>query len=228
VTLAATLDYAAFQAQQSQLLGLLQRAQPVLKMLDMRVEGQTLHQLIGRVSSDRLKVIILGEFKRGKSTFINAMLGREILPAFATPCTAVINEIGWGESPKATLYFRNPVLAPLPRPLPPGVVAHIERAGGRNVPPLPVPIEALEEYVVIPDPAKDQARSVAESPYERVTLNWPLELCKNGVLIIDSPGLNEHGMRTKVTTDYLTTVDAVVFVMSCQALASQSELDVGP
>jgi len=48
------------------------------------------------------------------------------------------------------------------------------------------------------------------------------------VEIIDSPGLNEHGTRTKITMDYLCSVDAVVFVMSCHALASQSEIQVLP
>jgi hypothetical protein len=89
-----------------------------------------------------------------------------------------------------------------------------------------VEITDLEQYVVIPDPSQDQARSVAETPYERVEIYWPTDLCKNGVEIIDSPGLNEHGTRTKITMDYLCTVDAVVFVMSCHALASQSEIQV--
>jgi hypothetical protein len=39
------------------------------------------------------------------------------------------------------------------------------------------------------------------------------------------PGLNEHGTRTRVTMDYLLTVDAVLFVVSCQALGSKSEMD---
>ena len=41
--------------------------------------------------------MVLGEFKRGKSTFINALLGEEILPAYAVPCTAIINEIKYAD-----------------------------------------------------------------------------------------------------------------------------------
>ncbi|WP_088890015.1 dynamin family protein [Leptolyngbya ohadii] len=49
---------------------------------------------------------------------------------------------------------------------------------------------------------------------------------RNGVEIIDSPGLNEHEIRQKVTMSYLSTVDAILFVLSCEVLGSQSELDV--
>lgn len=44
--------------------------------------------------------------------------------------------------------------------------------------------------------------------------------------IIDYPGLNEHGTRQKVTMDYLSTVDAILFVLSCEFLGSQSEIDL--
>jgi DNA primase len=58
-----------------------------------------------------------------------------------------------------------------------------------------------------------------------VEIFWPLSLCKNGVEIIDSPGLNEHGIREKVTVTYLAQADAILFVMSCIALASQTEIN---
>src|SRR5262249_40396692 len=109
---------------------------------------------------------------------------------------------------------------PLPDGLPPEAVSHLRRASGGTVPPMQISVDQLEEFVVIPDPTRDPAKSVAESPYDRVELFWPLPLCQNGVEIIDSPGLNEHGIRTKVTVDYLGSVDAIVFVMSCSALAS--------
>jgi hypothetical protein len=219
-------DLAGFRAQRQTLLDLLKQTQPLLQSLGMQVWLDNLKQLTTRVLSDHFKVIILGEFKRGKSTFINAMLGQEVLPAFATPCTAVINEVHWGERQRAILVFRNPPPSPLPASLPSAVQEHVRRAGNGRVPPLEVPVQELEQYVVIADPARDQAQSVAETPYDHVKLYWPIELCKNGVEIIDSPGLNEHGTRTRVTINYLSQVDAVVFVLSCQALASRSEMDV--
>jgi hypothetical protein len=65
---------------------------------------------------------------------------------------------------------------------------------------------------------EDPREMLLESPYEKVELFWPLELLKNGVEIIDSPGLNEHATRTKVTMDYLRRADAILMVLNAQAI----------
>ncbi len=218
--------YQQFQARTQELLATVNQGKQVFEALDMKGWLDTAQKLSNRVSSDRFRVLVIGEFKRGKSTFINAMLGQEVLPAFSVPCTAVINEIKWADEPRAELFFRDPLPDRIPDEIPDAVKRHLRSASGEPPEPIQIDVEDLEDYVVIPDPAKEQEESVAESPYDRVELFWNLDLCRNGVEIIDSPGLNEHQTRTKVTTDYLNSVDAVVFVMSCQALASMSELKV--
>lgn len=220
---ATTSHYETFQTRRKQLLNLLERAAPAFSGLLMKAWAETAGQLQARVDSDRFRVMILGEFKRGKSTFINALLQSEVLPADIAPCTAVINEVKWGDSPRAFLHFRQPLPASH-GPIPTEARRHIDRHRGGPVPPLDIPVTDLPEFVRIPDPSADQAASVAESPYDRVEVYWPLDLCRNGVEIIDSPGLNEHHTRTKTTRDYLAHIDAVVFVMSVHALASESEL----
>jgi len=222
----STNNYEAFQANKANVARMLQESFRHIEALSIQGWVDTIRLLQERIATDSFKVMVLGEFKRGKSTFINALLGEEILPAFATPCTAVINEIKWGEEKRALLHFLNPIPAQLPSAMPERAHEHIRKYSDKAVPPLQIPVEELEAYVVIPDPSKDQAESVAESPYSKVELFWPLKICSNGVVIIDSPGLNEHNTRTKITSEYLTTVDAVIFVISCHALASQSEMDV--
>ncbi len=218
--------YAQFRAQRDRLNGLLREGREGFNQLDMTSWADTCDRLSERLASERFKVIVLGEFKRGKSTFINSLLGREVLPAFATPCTAIINELRWSDEPTAVLHFRNPPVERLPAGLAEEAVRHIEAHRGGEIPPLQVPVDQLERYVVIPDPTRDQSASIAETPYDRAELGWPLDLLRNSVEIIDSPGLNEHGSRTKVTMDYLGRIDAVIFVLSVHALASQTELGV--
>lgn len=191
--------------------------------LEMEVASESASMISRRLKSDSLKVLIVGQFKQGKSTLINALLGEEVLPAFAVPCTAVINEIKFGKDRMARVHFRSP-LPDLPENLSPEARKHIE-AHGPNVPPLNIAVDEIQKYVVIPDPAKDHGSSVSESPFSLVEIFWPIDLCRNGVEIIDSPGLNEHGTRTRVTTDYLAKVDAVVFVLSCLQLAGQKEME---
>ena len=51
--------------------------------------------------------VVAGEFKRGKSTFINALLGEEILPADICPATAVPNRIVYGEVPRSRIRYKD-------------------------------------------------------------------------------------------------------------------------
>lgn len=49
-------------------------------------------------------VVILGEFKRGKSTFANSLLGENLLPVDVTPTTATINAMLWNEERQMSVY----------------------------------------------------------------------------------------------------------------------------
>lgn len=85
----------------------------------------------------------------------------------------------------------------------------------------------LEQYVAIPeeDLDKEQSDSVKGTPYSKVVLQYPIPLCRDGVELIDSPGLNENGIRTKVTQDYLQQADAILFVLRCPAVGKPTEMD---
>ena len=51
----------------------------------------------GKVKDDRFNIMIAGESKSGKSTFINAYLGVELLPMDVKQCTSAIVEIKYGK-----------------------------------------------------------------------------------------------------------------------------------
>ncbi len=212
-------------SRRNQLMDLLDRTQGIFNQLNMGEEATNLETLSVRLKQDTFKIMVVGEFKRGKSTFINALLGEKLLPATSVPCTAVITEVKWGDNKEALLYFRQPLPEPLSEGLPPTVVEYLAQHHTDSLPPMKINAEELNDYVKILDPAKDQKRSVAQTPYAKVDIMWPLPLCANGIEIIDSPGLNEHGARTKITSEYLRNTDAVLFVMSCIALAGESEMN---
>lgn len=52
-----------------------------------------------------LNVAVLGRFKAGKSSFLNHLLGRELLPVGAVPVTSVVTEIQWGSGEQACIEF---------------------------------------------------------------------------------------------------------------------------
>ncbi|MDO5552464.1 MAG: dynamin family protein [Planctomycetia bacterium] len=215
-----------FMAKRDEIVRICDRAVAICKGIGQENKSKILTSFKAQMADEHFRVMVLGSFKRGKSTFINALLGEDVLPNFATPCTAVINEVKWNDEKEIHIHFKNPIPKQLPEELTPEAASHINRhANEACVPPITIPPSELEHYVVIPDPSKDQAKSITESPFDHAEVLWPLELCKNGIEIIDSPGLDEHESRTRVTERYLEKADVVLFVQSCSALAGKAEMD---
>lgn len=70
-----------------------------------RILREKLLSLEMKLASNQLHLAVLGQMKRGKSSFINALLGTEILPTGVLPVTAVITEIKYAPVPKATILY---------------------------------------------------------------------------------------------------------------------------
>lgn len=60
---------------------------------------------IPKLEAERFHLVVLGEFNHGKSTFVNALLGSEILPVGITPTTASINHVVWAQNPTAKVML---------------------------------------------------------------------------------------------------------------------------
>src|SRR3954452_11501466 len=60
---------------------------------------------IPKLESERFHLVVLGEFNHGKSTFVNAMLGSDILPTGITPTTASINHVVFAQHPTARVVL---------------------------------------------------------------------------------------------------------------------------
>ncbi|HWO19766.1 MAG TPA: dynamin family protein [Kofleriaceae bacterium] len=60
---------------------------------------------IPKLEAERFHLVVLGEFNHGKSTFVNSLLGADILPTGITPTTASINHVVWAEKPAARVMM---------------------------------------------------------------------------------------------------------------------------
>jgi GTP-binding protein EngB required for normal cell division len=60
---------------------------------------------IPKLEAERFHLVILGEFNHGKSTFVNALLGADVLPTGITPTTAAINHVVWSAQPSARVML---------------------------------------------------------------------------------------------------------------------------
>ncbi len=61
--------------------------------------------LLKKLAEERFNVVVVGEFKRGKSTFVNALLGAELLPTAVVPLTSIVTAVTLGEEPRAEVSF---------------------------------------------------------------------------------------------------------------------------
>lgn len=68
-------------------------------------DREQLAALLDRLDAARLRVLVAGEAKRGKSTLINALLGRDVLPSGVTPLTAVTTTVRYGGDERAEVRF---------------------------------------------------------------------------------------------------------------------------
>jgi small GTP-binding protein len=65
----------------------------------------TVGALRERLAARRLRVLVAGEAKRGKSTLVNALLGRPVLPSGVTPLTALATTVRYGRHDRVTVTY---------------------------------------------------------------------------------------------------------------------------
>lgn len=158
--------------------------------------AKSIRETIEKSDNDHFEVAIVGEFKRGKSTLINALLGQEVLPADVLPATATLNRVTYSEEPYVQVEYKN------------GTSERVD-------------IDQLENYVTkLTSEAEEKAETVKEA-----TVYYDTDFCRNNVDIIDTPGLNDDEQMTNVTLSILPKIDAAVFVISANSPFSQFEKD---
>ena len=147
----------------------------------------------GGLKSHTLHIGFVGERMRGKSTVINALLGKEIVPCDVT--TRSIIRIVWGARPRAIVHFKKET----------------------GMSPKEIRIEELgEEY--------EAMRSwEAVNKVEKVVVHYPFEYCRNGVEIVDTPGLVDDEGVEQIVESVIPSMDAIIMVLSADVPFSMSE-----
>ncbi len=77
------------------------------------LKGPNLQRLIDKLRTNRFNLVVMGAFKRGKSTLINALLGESVLPTAIVPLTSVVTIIGYGEQLDIQVHFQNGQTRPI-------------------------------------------------------------------------------------------------------------------
>jgi GTPase Era involved in 16S rRNA processing len=147
-----------------------------------------------RLAEERALLVVLGEFSRGKTTLVNALLGEAVLPMGVTPTTALIHEIRYGEERRAVLV----------------------RGGDGEPQREPVALERLAELTVGAAPGAVDLL--------RVEIELPAPLLRDRVTLVDTPGVNDLNLqRAEITYGYVPRADAVLFVLDATQALTESE-----
>ena len=191
------------------LLGILKQQTLITTKADLgdKTMLTTINDAASQLNDDQLRVLVMGKFSSGKSTFLNALMGQTFLPAKPTPTTAVIGEIVYAENAEAVLYPKEGY------------------SGGTK--PFPIKIEDLAKYIVI-DHSHSQTDEVKkQNPFKKVLIKYPLSICKHGIMFIDSPGLDDPTCHDTITKDYLPNADAILYCMnSSQAFSAADRKEI--
>jgi len=151
---------------------------------DINIASQNLQKGVFRL-------LVLGDMKRGKSTFLNALIGENLLPSDVNPCTAVLTVLRYGPLKKVTVYFKD----------------------GQSPEELDFK-QFKQKYTIDPTEAKqlEQEKKQAFPNVEYAVVEYPLPLLEKGIEIVDSPGLNDTEARNELSLGYINNCHAILFV----------------
>lgn len=168
-------------------------------------------------TEDSATVLFCGEFKRGKSSLVNAIIGAELCPTDTGIATSVITTIKYGAVKKAVRYYGN--ILDTANAISPDSFKIGE-------PPVPTLMESLKsEEIEWGDIQKYTMGDVLDIDNTvLVELSYPCPFLKNGITIIDTPGIGGLDPRHAILTHMaLPKADVIVFVTDTAEPLTDSE-----
>lgn len=153
-------------------------------------------RILARLAEDRFNLAMVGQFSRGKSSLMNALLGAEKLPTGILPLTSVITTVAYGESERVRLQREGWTL------------------------PQEIRLDQLRDYVTQEgNPGNKQRVTLAE-------IRLPHEMLRLGVHFIDTPGVaSAIRANTQTTRQFLPEIDAAILVTSFESPFAETEIE---
>ena len=167
-----------------------------LAVLGTERDREQLTALLDRLDAERLRVLVAGEAKRGKSTLVNALLGRDLLPSGVTPLTAVTTTVRYGDDERAEVRFLDGHEEKYPLAALPDLVTERGNPGNRRR------IAGVTVYVTAP--VLEGGVELVDTPGTGSVFEWD----------------------TEAAHEALESMDTAVFVLAADPPVSASERDL--
>ncbi len=210
-----------------------------------------LNQLLGRLQEDKLNVAFVAEFSRGKSELINAIFfsdyRQRVLPSSAGRTTMCPTELFFDPLRRPSLR-----LLPIDTRTREGSIADFKRDADawtefplnldsaeemsatlmRLADTLDVDASTAEAFGLINPADEEAARSlerdgiVAIPRWRHALINFPHPLLKQGLVILDTPGLNAIGTEPELTLNMLPSAHAVLFLLAADTGVTRSDIEI--
>lgn len=152
--------------------------------------------LMVKLAEDRFTLAVLGQFKRGKSSLMNAIIGSELLSTGVLPTTSAITVLRYGPEERLIINRENSIF------------------------PEELPVSSLAEYVT------ETANPGNIRKVKTACVEVPVSFLRNGIEFVDTPGVGSSiSANTATTYDFLSECDAVLFVTSTDTPMTSTELE---
>ena len=175
---------------------------------DAETLADTVRDAVAAYKAETFRLVVVGEIKKGKSSLINALLEEgELLPVETGVATSTVYEVGYGDTPRYTVFF-NPRVNPE------------DSTQVDEVPPCEIAAAEIAAY------GTEAGNPGNEKEVDFILVQLPHPLLQ-GFVIVDTPGLGgvvaEHA---DITWKQAPRADAFCFVLdSVEAVVSRPELD---
>jgi hypothetical protein len=220
------------------------------ELLDQAV-AERLKELEAQMRTSKVMVAFVAEFSRGKSELINAIFfagyGRRIMPASAGRTTMCPTELGYDAEQPPSLR-----LLPIETRLEPHSLMHWREEAARwtdvpvdvdNAESLSAAMSKVAEVRWVPlaearalgfwsddapddNPLPDDQGRVEIPRWRHAVLNMPHPLLEQGLIILDTPGLNAIGAEPELTVSLIPQAHAVVFILGADTGVTRSDLSI--
>jgi GTPase SAR1 family protein len=212
---------------------------------------QRIARALARLADDKLSVAFVAEFSRGKSELINAIFfadyGQRILPSAAGRTTMCPTELMYDPAyppcirllpietraaQLSTSDYRDDAAAwtvlPLALEAPEAMHETFKQVSLTKQ----VPVAEATRYGLYDETDPDMAATLDEhgqveiSLWRHAIINFPHPLLKQGLVILDTPGLNAIGTEPELTLNLIPNAHAVLFILAAETGVTKSDIEV--